>query len=1144
MRKLNNIHIVLLLSVLVALLAMGCSTQKNTAKSRWWHSFNARYNTYYNGTLAYIEGSLAKEDGNKDNFTEIIPLYTVGNKASRDLGKSNYDRAVEKCQKAIKLHSIKRRPEWTKKRRKTERDIEWLSRKEYNPFLWKAWMLMGRSQFYKGDFDEAASTFSYMSRLYQTQPAIYGRARAWLAKCYVEEGWLYDAEDVIRNMKRDSIHWRAQKEWDYTYADYYIHTGDYEKAIPYLRRVIKHEMRRKQRAREWYLMGQLQAALGNKAEASKAFRKVIRQNPPYEVEFNARIALTEVLSGNGQARKMVGRLKRMAASDKNKEYLDQVYYALGNIYLAQNDTLKAIEAYEQGNTKATRSGIEKGVLLLKLGDLYWAKEKYNDAQRCYGEAIGLLDKERPDYEQLSQRSKILDELVPYTDAVHLQDSLQELARADEKTRNAAIDKVIEALKKKEKEERRKQQEQEANEIISKNGANNGNSANRNNRKQNTTANQQQKGQWYFYNPMAVNQGKTDFQRRWGKRENVDNWQRVNKTVVSIGSAESLLTDEQLDSIARAEALADSLEQHTDSAQNDPHRREYYIAQLPFTQEQVEASNLIIMDGLYHSGIIFKDKFDNLPLGEKALVRLEQQYPTYEKMADVYYHLFLLYSRKHDDVTAQHYVNLLKEKYPDNEWTTLLTDPFFKENARLGVHLEDSLYATTYDAFKAAHYGTVTSNLAVSAKRFPLGANRDKFIFIGALSKLNEGNAEACVADLKTMLEKYPQSGLAEMAGMIVRGVGEGRRLHGGQFDIGNVWQRRSAVLNDSDKTTAAQLSDDSNANFVFMMAYPADSVDENRLLFELARYNFTSYMVRNFDINIDEDNGLHRMQVSGFRSYDEALQYARQLYAQTRVMKLVAKGRGIIISEQNLPLLGRQYSYDDYDKFYAKHFAPLKISTLQLLEEPDVITTEPDATPVPNADQQPVSQPDGGTLILEDEKAQPNNEGTTIIPDEPTTVSPEEQGATVIPNEPTTVSPEEQGTTIISDEPEVMKQPEETSKDTDTIIIPEEKPVPMGKPVPAEKPVSVEKVSSVEKPSAVEKPSVVEQPAPVVQPTPEQKPTPEPKPEQKIEKAPSLEEDFYFDDGTSPSSNANNKGKEQKENKADLEDEYYDLDGF
>ena len=132
---------------------MGCSTQKNTAKTRWWHSFNARYNTYYNGTLAYIDGSLEKENGNKDNFTELIPLYTVSNKGTRDTGKANFDRAIEKCQKAIKLHSIKRRPEWTKKRKKTERDLEWLQRKEYNPFLWKAWMLMGRSQFHKGAFD-------------------------------------------------------------------------------------------------------------------------------------------------------------------------------------------------------------------------------------------------------------------------------------------------------------------------------------------------------------------------------------------------------------------------------------------------------------------------------------------------------------------------------------------------------------------------------------------------------------------------------------------------------------------------------------------------------------------------------------------------------------------------------------------------------------------------------------------------------------------------------------------------------------------------------------------------------------------------------------------------------------------------------
>lgn len=302
--------------------------------TRRWHAFKARYNTYYNGTLAYIDASEEKENGNRDNYTELLPLYTVANKQSRELGKAGYERAIEKCQKTIRLHSIKRRPVWDKNRRKTQRDREWLSRREYNPFLWRAWMLMGRSQFYKGDFDEAASTFAYMSRLYRTQPAIYGKARAWLAKCYIEEGWNYDAEDVIRATRRDSIHWAAQKEWDYTLADYYLRTADYANAAKYLRRVIRHEMRRKQRAREWFIMGQIQTLLGNKAAATDAYRRVIRQNPPYEVEFNARIAMTEVMSGS-QSNKMIARLKRMAASDKNKEYLDQVYYAIGNIYMAR-----------------------------------------------------------------------------------------------------------------------------------------------------------------------------------------------------------------------------------------------------------------------------------------------------------------------------------------------------------------------------------------------------------------------------------------------------------------------------------------------------------------------------------------------------------------------------------------------------------------------------------------------------------------------------------------------------------------------------------------------------------------------------------------------------------------------------------------
>lgn len=1105
----------LLAAVLLA--ATGCSTQKNTAKTRWWHSFKARYNTYYNGTLAYIDGSLEKENGNKDNFTEMLPLYTVGNKQSREIGKGNFEKAIEKCQKTIKLHSIKKRPVWDKKRRKTEKDIEWLSRREYNPFLWKAWMLMGRSQFYKGAFDEAASTFAYMGRLYQTQPAIYAKSRAWLAKCYLEEGWLYDAEDVVRNMERDSIHWSARKEWDYTYADYYIHTGDYAKAIPYLRKVIKHEMRRKQRAREWYLMGQLQAALGNKAEAMRAYKRVIRQNPPYEVEFNARIAMTEVMSG-GQWKKMVSRLKRMAASDKNKEYLDQVYYAIGNIYLAQNDTAKAISAYERGAAKATRSGIEKGVLLLKLGDIYWEMERYNDAQRCYGEAIGLLDKERKDYEELSHRSKVLDQLVPYTDAVHLQDSLQTLAKMDEKDRNAAIDRTIAELKRKEKEERDRLAEQNAQETMQQNGGGN-NMQQQNNRQQNNT-NQQNNGLWYFYNATAVSQGKSAFQKMWGKRENVDNWQRVNKTVVNFGGnqEETELSEAQLDSIARQEAIEDSLAQIADSAQNDPHKREYYLAQIPFTEDQIEASNKIIEDGLFNAGVIFKDKLNNLPLSEKQLKRLTSQYPDFEKMADAYYHMYLLYMRKGETDVAEGYVERLKKEYPESEWTTLLSDPYFVENAKLGVHMEDSLYASTYDAFKAARYAEVSGNVRISDSRFPLGANRDKFVFIGGLSKLNEGDAEGCLEDMNTVVKKWPQSGVAEMAGMIVKGVSEGKRLKGGKFDLDNVWERRSEVLTDNDSTAVRELSDERFAAFTFMIAYKPDSTDENRLLFELARYNFTSFLVRNFDIAVEDADGIHRMKVSGFRNYDEALQYVRQLFTNKTITSLIGRNRTIIISEKNLPLLGRQFSYDDYARFYDKHFAPIKISNEQLLNVPETVTTpkpKDDKREMPEDGSYDLDNPNAGNgstdtfLDLQDNPTEGKQEGETLIEAPTTGNTMKEDAGTTVTMEPTTTVKEEDepGGTTIMEEPTVKENPTKPNMEQNLII---------------------------EEPITEHKPAVLEQ-KPAVKGQPAQKEKPSSK---------SLEDEFYFGDDPQPATNSGSGSKKKQNNSTDFDDEYYELDGF
>lgn len=1025
---------ILIVSVIVSVMS-ACSTQKNTSSSRFWHSFTARYNTYFNGSQAYIEGSLAKENGNKDNYTELIPLYAVGNKASREIGKGNFETAVTKSQKAIKQHSIKKRPDWTKNRKKTERDLEWLNRREYNPFIWKAWMLMGRSQFHSGSFDEAASTFSYMSRLFRTQPAIYGKARAWLAKCYIEQGWLYDAEDVIRNMQRDSIDRSAQKEWDYTLADYYLHTGEMEQATGYLKKVIKHEMRSKQKAREWFLLGQVLAAQHLNNEAYDAFRHCVRQNPPYELEFNARIAMTEVMPA-GAAKSKITKLRRMARSDKNKDFLDQVYYAMGNVYLAERDTANAIGAYEQGNKKATRSGIEKGVLLLHLGDLYWAKERFGDARRCYGEAIGLLDKDRPDYPLLSSRSKILDELAPHTDAVQLQDSLQALAKMSEKDRNEAIDRVIEALKKKEKEERLNELEKQAQQNTAANNAMN--SANRPNNTPAPAPTPGQSGVFYFYNPTAVQQGKQAFQKQWGVRENVDNWQRANKTVVANGANGGIdgdLSAELSDSLA-ANAEGQT-EEKKDTAALDPHKREYYLAQIPFTEEQLEASNAILADGLYNSGVIFKDKLDNLNLSEVALKRLNTSFPEYTKTEDVYYHLFLLYSRKGKHQTAKTYKDKLANEFPDGQWTKIVNDPYFEENARFGTHREDSLYADTYDAFCNDIYTTVARNGSISENRYPLGAHRDKFIFIGGLTRLNMGDADSCVNAMKRVVEEFPQSEVAAMAGIIINGVNAGKKLHGAKFDIANIWDYRSEALSESADSTEQHFSDEPLTDFLFVMTYHPDSLNENQLLYELARYNFTSYLVRNFDLDIEEFGDMHRMTISGFHSFDEALVYARNLYLNTRLMELSRGSRNIVISKQNMALVGTRFSYNDYDEFYTEHFAPLPIPEPSLLNEQNVDPSlyDPENLPSEPKPQQDEDLPTGGSAgtpvddgfdIIEDVTPTPSTSATTL-PDD----------GFVIPEEPKKEEPKKEEPK--KEEPKPLPKKEEAKKE-------EPKPLPKPKP--------------------------------------------------------------------------------------------------
>lgn len=931
-----------------------CSTDKNTSLVRSVHAFKARYNTYFNGHEAYKEGVLLQEQGNRDNFTEVIPLYVTGNKATVKIGTGNFDRAVEKSQKAIKMHSITKRPEWNKSRPKTAKDRIWLSQKEYNPFLWRVWFMMGEAQFRKGEYMEAASTFAYIQRLYFPKPNLVARARLLEARCYAEMEWFYDAEDLISRAQRDSFPNNLEPLKASVLGDMQLRQKQYPEAILNIEKALKGEHRNLPKTRMYLLLGQLYHRIGHDPEAYRYFKKVIRRNPPYELEFNARIQMSEAMSKN-QSKQIIRKLKAMAKNPKNKEYLDQVYYAIGNIYLSKGDTTHAIWAYKDGVEKSTRNGIEKGVVLLHLGQLYWNREKFVDAQKCYSQAFGLLDKDHDSYREVDERSKILDELLPYASAVELQDSLQMMASLDSVTRMEKIKKTIEELKKKEKEEEKKAMEAanpQANQGrqrpggVVQQGVGNRNA--------------QQTAVWYFYNPTAVAAGKAEFERKWGKRELADDWRRNNKTVLNDFNEEEL-TDSVLaakDSIAAVEdsiyqankgkkqsrAEKDSIK--AEEYANDPHRPEYYLKDIPFTEEQMAASNAALVEGLYGAAIIYKDRMDNFPLAERTFQRILLNFPDFQKMDEIYYNMFQLYSRMERRDDAEDYKQRLIAEYPDNEHGKLIADPDFEFKGRYGKQIEDSVYQDTYDAFKFSDYHTVIRNSQEMAEEYPEGANRARFMFLEALSKLELGDREHFMADLRTIVEKYPQSSVSELAGLYVKGLKEGRLLQGGKFEMGSIWERRRGLFDEADSlANDSTFSPEKNANFVFVIAYERDAIDENQLLYEMARYNFTAFTVRNFDIASEKGDGIDMMQVRTFLNYDEAYIYMHRLFNNADMAYKLQGLKCFIISEENLKKLMKGLSFADYFDFYDEHFD--RVGSLRISEDEEASLDEPTELPEP-----------------------------------------------------------------------------------------------------------------------------------------------------------------------------------------------------
>ncbi len=895
-------------------LFLSCSTQKNTKARRIYHQTTTKYNIYFNGATSYDEGLQAIEKAAQEDYTNILPLYAVSHHEAASAATSQMERTIEKCRKCIKLHSIKSRPKPNPKKRSDPKYREWLKREEFNKEIDKAWLLLGMAEFHKGDFLGSVGTFNYIERHYAYDKDMIAQCQLWRVRAYSEMGWIYEAEDLMNKVKQDDLSRKHAGLYAAVKADLMLKLERYNQAIPLLKLAREDENKRQQRTRINYILAQLYEKQNNRPLAEEYFSKVVKASPSAEMKFNAQLHKA-LLNQNPQ--KAVKSLKKMAKLDKNKDLLDLIYTAIGDIYLQQKDTSAALENYALAIEKSTQSGMPKARALITAADLCYKQQNYAQAQPYYSEASQILSTDNKDYLRVQHLAESLTELVTEQQIVILQDSLQHLATLSEEEQMVIVKKIIEDLEKKEKEEQEKATQ------LARQQENEKSDGPRSVNTRGMLGSTIGSGEWYFYNAQLLKQGKQEFAKKWGNRTLEDNWRRIMKSGSAIASLDSQDADTPEQNITDSIANSASQQKTLVTDNKDP---QFYLQQIPKTPEDIEESNQQIATALYNMVGIYETKVEDPILAKQTYEEFLRRFPQDERKLELLYRQYLTSLKNNNQNEAESVRQQIISKYPNSNEAKIAADPNYFANAVRMLQEQDSLYEQTYSTYKIAKYREVKQQTKEFEQKYPTSTLMPRFLFLNAVAVGKTEPKDNFVSSLKDLLERYPQHELGTMAkDMLAKmNVDADAKVEDGNNSLLN--KREEITL--AEDTLPEGLSFDSERKEPSMVLLVLPKLtDENQkednrlnyLQYQVAVFNFSQFLIKDYDLQAVPYfmNGQCALQIKGFESLDETDWYISLIRSNPEVAKLLTTEQiqTIGITEKNYQLLGNPFTLEDYLDF-------------------------------------------------------------------------------------------------------------------------------------------------------------------------------------------------------------------------------------
>lgn len=757
---------------LVLVLSFSCSTEKDAALNRWFHQTNTKYNGYFNANELIKEALNNYYQTRKEDFSALLPIEALPDETEAQAMYAALDTAVSKCTKVIAKHSMPS----IETGKKTE---------EYNKWMDEVWLTIGRSKYIKREYEGAFKNFKYITKFFKHDGAKFW-GNLWQVKTHMQVGEIRDAEMLIKQIDRDLDGLESQekgkgedskssskskkhhskskiirnqnkkneaaegggkpiklsKNFKYELlkvkADIAIYNKKYDEAQKFLEDAMKERKskNRKERARMYFILAQLAVINGDNAKGIHHYTSVLKNQAKYDMYFAARLnrAMASGAIGSLKVRK---ELNKMLRDEKNFEFKDQIYYALGDIEMSAGNKDIAMANFTRSVFYSINNERQKSMSYERMADVCFNDKNYVNAQKYYDSCAQVMPESYRHFDLVKNKAEKLKDLVVAVETVAREDSLQKLAQLSPDEQRQAAEKKIKQIQ----EEKKRQAELQAQRL----------------EQLQALQNQQNQGiggsKWYFYDTKQRDKGFETFKSVWGQRVLEDDWRRSNKIV------QAKFNEETGDTTA---APTDSVAPKEDSLTAD-----MLLAAIPQGDSAIAASKSRLMSALYESGRIYETELNEKDLAIKQFKNLLERKIESPTNLLAIYELYKIY-QPNSPSESDYYKSLILNDYPNSDFANYIRDPdyFIKQKKREAIDLED--LEKTIERYRMGMYGLVSAKSNMVITNDPENAYLSKYMLLHAMARgqsLEDKNE--LIPELEAITSKFPNSDEAKKAAEMI-----------------------------------------------------------------------------------------------------------------------------------------------------------------------------------------------------------------------------------------------------------------------------------------------------------------------------------------------------------------------------------------